>query len=391
MDDQFNESQASSNPPLPIEQQPNANLPQNNQPCINNMPPVYYINEAKSSRTKYWFFGCSSGCLISMLLPICFIFFFSYLISGSCSENNNLNSSIIDNQYEFNRIAINANSKNADVYIARIKLNGPIMLSTEDTSLFEADYSSANYALHQIKKAKADPLCSGIILDLSTPGGGVTDSDIIWKALQDFKKSKEQRKVVVLMGDTVASGGYYISTAADYIFAHPTTMTGSIGVIISSINATELAQKLGITSVTIKSGKTKDFLNPLRPLTPEEEAMLQAMVDKLNSRFIQLIVEGRGLEEAKVRAIADGRVMLADEALNHGLIDQIGYFDDVVNWFCNNVHKDKKVCIYQYSTDDGFLTLFQSPTFIGKCAAEAAEEYSKKLTTEGSSITPAYK
>ena len=194
------------------------------------------------------------------------------------------------------------------------------------------------------------------------------------------------------MGDTVASGGYYISTAADYIFAHPTTMTGSIGVIISSINATELAQKLGIAPVTIKSGKTKDFLNPLRPLAPEEEAMLQAMVNKLNDRFVQLIVDGRNLEETKVRAIADGRVMLADEALQHGLVDQIGYFDDVVDWFSKNyADNNPSVCIYQYATEDSFFSLLKSPSFVGKCAAEAAEAYSKKLSTENGALLPAYK
>lgn len=381
MDTQFEQTP----PPPPITQEVTPTPPQQQN-----------TNTKKTSRMKYWTIGCGSGCLLALLLPfigfICICFIIGSVSSKNITHSNNIVTAI---PQHFNRVAIVGN-EDSDVFVASIKLSGPIMLSNNDNNFFDTDYTSANYALKLIKKAKADPYCVGIILDLTTPGGSVTDSDIIWKELQNFRNSKcissnVKRKVIVLMGDTVASGGYYISTAADYIFAHPTTMTGSIGVIISSINATELAQKLGIAPVTIKSGKTKDFLNPLRPLAPEEEAMLQAMVNKLNERFIKLIVDGRGLEEAKVRAIADGRVMLADEALEHGLIDQIGYFNDVVEWLTNHIEGVDNICVYQYTPDDGFFSLFQSPTFIGKCAAEAVEEYSKKLNAESNTLTPAYK
>lgn len=377
MDNPLNESPITPPPPV--------------GPEANAMPKAT-VCEKKPSRIKYWAIGCGSGCLLALLFPFIVAIVITIFIGNSVTSNITYSSpSVTAIPENYNRIALTGNCDSA-IFIAKIKLHGPIMLNSEEESFFSTDFSSANYALKQIKKATDDPICNGIILDLSTPGGGVTDSDIIWKALKDFRAAKPNRKVVILMGDTVASGGYYISTAADYIFAHPTTMTGSIGVIISSINATELAQKLGIAPVTIKSGKTKDFLNPLRPLAPEEEAMLQAMVNKLNDRFVQLIVDGRNLEETKVRAIADGRVMLADEALQHGLVDQIGYFDDVVNWFSKNyADNNPSVCIYQYATEDSFFSLFKSPTFIGKCAAEAAEAYSKKLSTENGALLPAYK
>ena len=377
MDNPLNESPITPPPPV--------------GPEANAMPKAT-VCEKKPSRIKYWAIGCGSGCLLALLFPFIVAIVITIFIGNSVTSNITYSSpSVTAIPENYNRIALTGNCDSA-IFIAKIKLRGPIMLNSEEKSFFSTDFSSANYALKQIKKATDDPICNGIILDLSTPGGGVTDSDIIWKALKDFRAAKPNRKVVILMGDTVASGGYYISTAADYIFAHPTTMTGSIGVIISSINATELAQKLGIAPVTIKSGKTKDFLNPLRPLAPEEEAMLQAMVNKLNDRFVQLIVDGRNLEETKVRAIADGRVMLADEALQHGLVDQIGYFDDVVNWFSKNyADNNPSVCIYQYATEDSFFSLFKSPTFIGKCAAEAAEAYSKKLSTENGALLPAYK
>jgi protease-4 len=377
MENQFNETPDTLPPPVG----PEAKVASKATVC-----------EKKPSRIKYWAIGCGSGCLLALLFPFIVAIVITIFIGNSVTSNITYSTPRVTAISEnYNRIALTGNC-DSDIFIAKIKLHGPITLNSEEESFFSTDFSSANYALKQIKKATYDPICNGIILDLSTPGGGVTDSDIIWKALKDFRAAKPNRKVVILMGDTVASGGYYISTAADYIFAHPTTMTGSIGVIISSINATELAQKLGIAPVTIKSGKTKDFLNPLRPLAPEEEAMLQAMVNKLNDRFVQLIVEGRNLEETKVRAIADGRVMLADEALQHGLVDQIGYFDDVVDWFSKNyADNNPSVCIYQYATEDSFFSLLKSPTFIGKCAAEAAEAYSKKLSTENGALLPAYK
>ena len=377
MENQFNETPDTLPPPV--------------GPEAKAMPKAT-VCEKKPSRIKYWAIGCGSGCLLALLFPFIVAIVITIFIGNSVTSNITYSSPWVTAIPEnYNRIALTGNC-DSDIFIAKIKLHGPIMLKSEEESFFSTDFSSANYALKQIKKATDDPICNGIILDLSTPGGGVTDSDIIWKALKDFRAAKPNRKIVILMGDTVASGGYYISTAADYIFAHPTTMTGSIGVIISSINATELAQKLGIAPVTIKSGKTKDFLNPLRPLAAEEEAMLQAMVNKLNDRFVQLIVDGRNLEETKVRAIADGRVMLADEALQHGLVDQIGYFDDVVNWFSKNyADNNPSVCIYQYATEDSFFSLFKSPSFVGKCAAEAAEAYSKKLSTENGALLPAYK
>lgn len=354
------------------------------------MMPMPYPPPKSKKNLFLWLFGCSSGCLLSVLILIMCFFFTISLFSGLGETPNE---EIIDFQHNFSKIAIHGASETSNMFVAHIKLDGPIMLNSDEDDFFSTNFSTANNALKQIQKATNDPKCDGIILDLTTPGGGVTDSDIIWKALMDFRattgSSGIKRTVTVLMGDTVASGGYYISTAADYIFAHPTTMTGSIGVIISSINATELAQKLGIAPVTIKSGKTKDFLNPLRPLTAEEEAMLQAMVDELNNRFIDLIVKGRKLNEEDVRAIADGRVMLANEALEHGLIDEIGYFSDVVQWITDE--NSKEVCVYQYVNDSSFFSILHSPGFVGKCASEAINECIESYSSEGEMLVPAYR
>lgn len=217
-------------------------------------------------------------------------------------------------------------SGTGEVKVARILLRGLIML--EDPSFF-LESGSAAAALRAIKCATSDPDVRGIILDVDSGGGGITASDIIYKALLDFKAKCEGRVVVAHFGDVAASGAYYIALAADRIVAHPTTLTGSIGVIMQSYNIRELAAKLGIADVTIKSGENKDLLNPFHEVSPEQREMLQAVVDALHDRFVDLTVKRRGIEELDVRAIADGRVMLAASALEQRLIDQIGYAEDV--------------------------------------------------------------
>jgi protease-4 len=125
-----------------------------------------------------------------------------------------------------------------------------------------------------------------------------------------------------------ASGAYYISLPADYIIAHPTTVTGSIGVIMQSYNIKELAAKIGVTDITIKSGANKDFFNPMRDVNPEQEAIMQRLIERMHNRFVDLIVENRKLAQEVVEKLADGRVYLADEAVKNGLIDGIGYYQD---------------------------------------------------------------
>ena len=153
------------------------------------------------------------------------------------------------------------------VKVVRIPLTGLIMLGEEGWG-GGSSASSAGAALRAIQRATHDPEVEGIILEVDSGGGGITASDIIYKALQDFKKAKRGRVIVTLMGDIAASGAYYISLPSDLILAHPTTITGSIGVIMQSYNIKELAAKIGIKDETFKSGANKDILNPFQDVTP---------------------------------------------------------------------------------------------------------------------------
>ncbi|MCX7847401.1 MAG: signal peptide peptidase SppA [bacterium] len=198
-------------------------------------------------------------------------------------------------------------------------------------SLFGFEEDMATQIVRQIEAAEKDPDVIGILLLVDSPGGGVTASDVIYDRLLRFKSSGERpRKVVTLMRDLAASGGYYVSVAADKIVAHRTTITGSIGVLISALNVRGLGEKLGIRDVTIKSGANKDLLNPFREPTAHETNILQATVNDLYDRFVSVVARSRGLEEAEVRELADGRIYTATQALEAHLIDEIGYEENAL-------------------------------------------------------------
>ncbi len=251
-------------------------------------------------------------------------------------------------------------SGSGDVKVVRILVRGMILL---DGPGFLSEDGSASAALRAIKRATSDPDVRGIILDVESGGGGITASDVIYQALLNFKQSEAGRVVVAQFGDVAASGAYYIALAADRIVAHPTTLTGSIGVIMQSFNVRELAAKLGIADVTIKSGANKDLLNPFGELSEEQRVMLQGVVDDLHERFVSLTALRRGLDEAAVRAIADGRVLLAADALEQRLIDQIGYAEDVER-LTAELLASQTVYVVRYEEPSSLFDLFRRrPSF----------------------------
>jgi protease-4 len=213
--------------------------------------------------------------------------------------------------------------------VVRIPLTGMILLGERD-GFFSSTVGCADQALRSIQRATHDPDVKAIILEINSGGGEITSSDILYNALKDFKKGRPDRRVVAVMGDVAASGAYYVALAADHIVAHPTTITGSIGVLIQTVNIRELGQKIGIKDVTIKSGENKDILNPFGELTEEQRAMLQGLVDELHDRFVMLVGDSRHLIEDDVRRFADGRVFTATKAVDLGLVDQIGYWNEAM-------------------------------------------------------------
>ena len=180
----------------------------------------------------------------------------------------------------------------------------------------------------ELEIAFEDPLVRAVLLRINSPGGTLTDSDVIYHSLLEFKKSKKV-KIMASLGDLATSGALYIAMAADEIYAHPTTTTGSIGVILPHMEYSGLMDKLGIISDPIISGKFTDIDSPFRPRTKEEQAMLDHMIKQQHEKFVEVIKSGRKrMTGEQVRALADGRLLTAEDAKKRDLIDDIGYLDD---------------------------------------------------------------
>jgi protease IV len=181
----------------------------------------------------------------------------------------------------------------------------------------------------ELKRAEKDDKVQALVVRINSPGGTITASDILYKELRDFKTRRKVPVIAAIM-DVGASGGYYAALAADQIFAHPTTITGSIGVIMLTVNAQGLLEKVGVAPLAIKSGPLKDAGSPFRGLTDEERAVFQSVIDDMHGRFVRLVAESRKIPEARVRAFADGRIYTADQARALGLVDRVGYLDEAV-------------------------------------------------------------
>ncbi|MCK4283822.1 MAG: signal peptide peptidase SppA [Candidatus Brocadiae bacterium] len=184
-----------------------------------------------------------------------------------------------------------------------------------------------------LEKARLDMSVQGIILAVDSGGGAITTCDIMHKALRDHRE-ETGLPIVALLGDVAASGGYYTVCGADYIMAHPTTITGSIGVLMPLLDASLLLKKVGVTDRTVKSGEFKTMGSMFAERTPEEwereREILDGIVMEMYERFVQVVAEGRGLDPEEVRALADGRIYTSKQAKENNLIDAIGYEEDAV-------------------------------------------------------------
>jgi protease-4 len=208
--------------------------------------------------------------------------------------------------------------------VAVIDINGEIV-SGSSASLGTSSLASSDDLVPLVAQAAADSDVRVILLRINSPGGSVVASDEIYHALKGCGKP-----IVVMMGEMTASGGYYISMAADYLLANPNTLTGSIGVISSFPETSELMKKLGVTVSVIKSGSVKDIGSMYRPMTEEEQALWQKVIDETYESFVQIVAEGRNLPVETVRKLADGSVYTGRQALGLGLIDALGYPEDAI-------------------------------------------------------------
>jgi protease-4 len=220
--------------------------------------------------------------------------------------------------------------------------------------------SMVQEVVSQLRKAEEDPEVRAVILKVNSPGGSVTASDILYNEIVAFKQ-KTKAKVVVAMMGVAASGGYYISLPADYIFAHPTSVTGSVGVLFLRPDVAGLMDKIGLGVEVSKTGKNKDMGSPFRPATTEEKQIIKDLIDQLGKRFMDRIAEHRKIEPDNLKAISTARIFLADDALKLGLVDGIGYLADAVNQAkkLSNLPQDAKIVVYrrtEYPDDNLYNT-----------------------------------
>jgi protease-4 len=177
-----------------------------------------------------------------------------------------------------------------------------------------------------LQQARDDNRVKAIVLEIDSPGGEVTAADQIYNAVT---KARARKPVVVYMDSLAASGGYYVACGGKYLMANETTITGSIGVIIQTLNYEQLFNKIGLASVVFKSGKFKDILNGARPMTPEEKELIQSFVMQTYDKFLGVVAHERGLSADTLRStIADGRILSGKDALNNKLIDGLGQIED---------------------------------------------------------------
>ncbi|HUX47862.1 MAG TPA: signal peptide peptidase SppA [Dehalococcoidia bacterium] len=210
--------------------------------------------------------------------------------------------------------------------IAVISLGGTITM--QDSSLFSGVTITPDLVKDYLTRAEKDEAVKAIVLRIESPGGEIAPcQEILW----EIERVKETKPIVVSMGGTAASGGYYISTKADKVVALPTTMTGSIGVISQVINVEGLLEKLGIQIETFKGGKYKDMYSGYREMTPEEKEIMQGMVDEYYELFVDVVAEGRGLSKDEVRDLATGQIYTGTEAKELGLVDALGGLDTAID------------------------------------------------------------
>lgn len=195
---------------------------------------------------------------------------------------------------------------------------------------------------------------------VNSPGGSSAASDEIYRELKKFKKTG--KPVVISMGDIATSGGYYISAIADQIYANPSTITGSIGVIMQFKNLQDLYDKLGVDSITFKSGPYKDIGNPDRKLTAEEKELLQNMVDEVYQEFLTAVAEGRSMSKSKVEKLADGRIYNGRKAKKLGLVDEMGTFYDAVKTTAKLAEMKADPNLIYYNRSSPLERFFRSTT-----------------------------
>lgn len=263
-----------------------------------------------------------SGCvIIALFLAVCASMFVNLLLFAALVGTKGSNVASIKTLHarEFDELVVREGSGGK---IAVIPLDGVIAHGVAG-SLGEDMVEDFKLALAQ---AQADPEVKAVVISMDSPGGEITASDVLYNSLGLFSKTKPS---VVYFNSLGASGAYYTACGSSYIMCNGTTFTGSIGVIISTLNYRDLFGKVGLQSVVFKSGKFKDMLNGAREMTADEQSYVQSLVMQSYDRFVGIVAKARGLDEQTLRTgVADGRILSGTDAFAAKLVDQLGYIEN---------------------------------------------------------------
>jgi len=265
-----------------------------------------------------------SGCfVVVMFVALCASLFVNLLLMAALGAKggSSLTSVRVLQPKEFEEQVVQEGETSANK-IAVIPLQGVIAFG-EAGALGESMVEDFKAALEQ---AEIDHTVKAVVIETDSPGGEITASDVLYDSIARLAR---QKPVVVYFNSIGASGAYYAACGANWIMCNDTTFTGSIGVIISTLNYRELFGKIGLQALTFKSGKFKDMLSGTREITPEEQAYVQGMVMQSYDRFVGIVARSRKLDEKDLRSgVADGRILSGTDAYSAQLVDQLGYVED---------------------------------------------------------------
>ena len=215
--------------------------------------------------------------------------------------------------------------------VAIIDVDG-MLVNRQKRGLMHAGENPVSLFIEKLDKAARDKSVKAVVLRINSPGGTVAASDIMYHHLRQFKLRTGKPVIACVLG-LGCSGAYYLACGCDGIVAQPSSVTGSIGTIMQTFSVAGTMEKIGVKAVAVKSGRMKDMASPLHDLSDEERDVLQGIIDNFYQQFLGIVEDGRKtIDKQKLQELADGRVFTAEQALQEGLIDRIGYLEDGIEW-----------------------------------------------------------
>jgi len=271
-----------------------------------------------------------------------------FLFVGLVGSASGLGGLPADDEEGYKVVVVAHKDADSDNRILRVPIIGAI--AEHLSPVIGAGGGTVSQVRRALKLAGGDENIKGVIFDINSPGGGVTDSDEIWRLIREFRAKHPDKPAMAFFGDVAASGGYYIAAACNKIVARPTTITGSIGVIISSYDISEALNKIGVKSVAVVSPHTpyKDIMSLTRPMTDDERQKIVAIIDEMYQRFVDIVDQGRSeLSRDQVQALANGLIYSAKQALGNGLVDMVANADEAYKEMCRMIHAEEAQVIEQ--------------------------------------------